>query len=217
MLRVDKLDKSLSLLVKYTLTPLSAPCESLAQRPVCCQDKECKQELPFTSSRQCIGTMDTRLYSAECKDSGQWITNQCCWQSENSVHANIVWLTLVCAQLLLLCMNTYCLWVGQRPEPVVVLLSCCIPQAQVYWFPINHHVGWVVVEAVGRVSKLSILCFSNFLWDKFSEEINVLIHFSTDCWPSPWLSCSWEVCLCECYLHCGDVLSREGIGSVADE
>lgn len=23
--------------------------------------------------------------------------------------------------------------------------------------------------------------------------------------------------MCVCYLHCGDVLSREGIGSVADE
>ena len=91
MLRVHKLDKSLTLLVKYTLTPLSAPCESLAQRPLCCQDKECKQELPFTSSRQCIGTMDTRLYSAECKDSGQWMTPNQCWQSENSVRANIVW------------------------------------------------------------------------------------------------------------------------------
>lgn len=45
-------------------------------------------------------------------------------------------------------MCTYCLRVGQRPEPVVVLLSCCIPQAQVYWFPINHHIGRVVVEAV---------------------------------------------------------------------
>lgn len=47
-------------------------------------------------------------------------------------------------------MYTYCLWVGQRPEPVVVLLSCCIPQAQVYWFPINHHIGRVVVEAVKK-------------------------------------------------------------------
>lgn len=26
-----------------------------------------------------------------------------------------------------------------------------------------------------------------------------------------------SVCVCVCYLHCGDVLSREGIGSVADE
>lgn len=42
---------------------------------------------------------------------------------------------------------SYRLWVGQRPEPVVVLLPCCIPQAQVHWLPINHHIGRVIVKA----------------------------------------------------------------------
>lgn len=70
-----------------------------------------------------------------------------CGQSENSVLADIVWLMPLCVNALI---YTYCLWVGQRPEPVVVLLSCCIPQAQVHWFPINHHIGRVVVKPVER-------------------------------------------------------------------
>lgn len=52
-------------------------------------------------------------------------------------------------------MHTYRLWVRQRPEPVVVLLSRCVPQAQVYWFPIHHHIGRVIVKAVKEQAEIS--------------------------------------------------------------
>lgn len=44
----------------------------------------------------------------------------------------------------------YRLWVRQWSEPIVVLLSRCIPKAEVHWFPIHHHIGRVVVKAAGR-------------------------------------------------------------------
>ena len=108
-----------------------------------------------------------------------------------------------------LCVNTliytYCLWVGQRPEPVVVLLSCCIPQAQVHWFPINHHIGRVVVKPV-----------------EFIKYDRHLRHRTDGLTTSPFAdhfhdTAIFEQRVCVCYLHGGDVLSREGIGSVADE
>lgn len=43
----------------------------------------------------------------------------------------------------------YRLWVRQRAEPVVVLLSCRIPKAQVHRLSIHHHIGRVVVEPDG--------------------------------------------------------------------
>lgn len=52
-------------------------------------------------------------------------------------------------------MHTYGLWVRQRPESVIVLLSRCIPQAQVDWLPINHHIGRVIVKAVREDAEMS--------------------------------------------------------------
>ncbi len=43
------------------------------------------------------------------------------------------------------------LWVGKRPEPVVVLLSRRVPQPQVDGLAVHHHVGGVVVEHGGDV------------------------------------------------------------------
>lgn len=41
----------------------------------------------------------------------------------------------------------YRLWVREWSQPVIVLLSCRVPETQVYWFPIDHHIGGVVVKA----------------------------------------------------------------------
>lgn len=151
-------------------------------------------------SRQCIGTVDTRLCSVEGTDAflsirEQWITQNQCWVCDNSVHANSVKLTLVHTGQS--CTYTYRLWVGQWPEPVVVLLSGCIPQTQIHWFPIHHYVGRVVVEAVQRKVEISFKM----------KQLSTFFHFADH-------TLQFAV---KCSLHCGDVLSREGIGSVADE
>jgi len=44
-----------------------------------------------------------------------------------------------------------CLWIRQRPQPVVIFLSGCVPQPQVDGFAVHHHVGRVVVEHCGDV------------------------------------------------------------------
>lgn len=118
--------------------------------------KEQKQELFHflqRASRQCIGTMDTRL----CSVYTLYLTNE--RQRENSLCGDAVTLKLTGLHLLRLYkslwMYTYCLWVRQRPESVIVLLSCCVPQAQVYWFPINHHIGRVIVKAVKEYAEIS--------------------------------------------------------------
>lgn len=41
------------------------------------------------------------------------------------------------------------LWVGERPEAVVVLLACGIPQPQVHRLTVHHHIGRIVVKPVG--------------------------------------------------------------------
>lgn len=41
------------------------------------------------------------------------------------------------------------LWVGERPQAVIVFLPGCVPQPQVHWLAVHHHVGRVVVEPVG--------------------------------------------------------------------
>lgn len=43
----------------------------------------------------------------------------------------------------------YRLWVGEWAEPVIVLLSSCIPEAQVHWFAVHHHISRVVVKSMG--------------------------------------------------------------------
>lgn len=35
----------------------------------------------------------------------------------------------------------YRLWVGQWAEPVVVFLPSCVPEAQVDWFAVYHHIS----------------------------------------------------------------------------
>lgn len=45
--------------------------------------------------------------------------------------------------------GTYSLRVGEWPQPVVVLLPSSVPQPQVDWLPIHHHVGGVVIETAG--------------------------------------------------------------------
>ena len=60
----------------------------------------------------------------------------------------------------------YRLWVRQWSEPIVVLLSCCIPKAEIHWFPIHHNIGRVVVKAARRrldwVKALHIIAFVTF-------------------------------------------------------
>ena len=53
--------------------------------------------------------------------------------------------TVVCV-----CVCRYRLWVRQWSEPVVVFLSCRIPETQVHWFTIHHHIGRIVVKAGRR-------------------------------------------------------------------
>lgn len=143
--------------IKYDMDFSFPPCESLAKRPVCCKDKGADTELFHflqQASRQSIGTMDTRLCSVHALHR----TNE--RQRENSLHGDAVTLKLTGLQLHLLrlhqslCMRTYGLWVRQRPESVIVLLSRCVPQAQVYWFPINHHIGRVIVKAVREYAEM---------------------------------------------------------------
>lgn len=45
--------------------------------------------------------------------------------------------------------GTYRLWVGQWTQPVVVLLTSCIPEAQIDRLAVHHHVSRVVVKSVG--------------------------------------------------------------------
>ena len=42
--------------------------------------------------------------------------------------------------------DTYGLWVGEWSQSVVILLTRRIPQAQVDWFTINHHICRVVIK-----------------------------------------------------------------------
>lgn len=35
----------------------------------------------------------------------------------------------------------YRLWVGEWAEPVIVFLAGCIPEAQVNWFAVHHHIS----------------------------------------------------------------------------
>ena len=44
------------------------------------------------------------------------------------------------------------LGVGQRSEPVIILLACGIPEPQTDGLPINHHAGGVVVEPAASPS-----------------------------------------------------------------
>ena len=43
----------------------------------------------------------------------------------------------------------YRLWIGQWAKSVVVLLSSCVPKAQIDRLPIYHHVGRVVIKPLG--------------------------------------------------------------------
>lgn len=49
------------------------------------------------------------------------------------------------------------LGVGQRSEPVIILLACGIPEPQTDGLPINHHTGGVVVEPAVSPSLVFIL------------------------------------------------------------
>lgn len=83
--------------------------------------------------------------------------------------------------------------VGQRPKPVVVLLSRRVPQTQVDRFPVHHDIGRVVVKPGGGEE----------------DEVNSRVLWRFD--DSQSGDCSTPD------LHCGDVLPREGVGGVADE
>lgn len=39
--------------------------------------------------------------------------------------------------------------VGERPEAVIVLLACGVPQPQVHRLTVHHHIGRIVVKPVG--------------------------------------------------------------------
>lgn len=40
----------------------------------------------------------------------------------------------------------YYLWVGERPQSVVILLPCCVPQAQAHGYAVADHRGRIIVE-----------------------------------------------------------------------
>ena len=55
------------------------------------------------------------------------------------------------------------LWVGDGPQPVVVLLPGRIPQSQADWFPVHHHIGCVYVEPGNQHSTLRKAVFYGFI------------------------------------------------------
>jgi len=48
--------------------------------------------------------------------------------------------------------------IGQWPQPVVILLAGCVPQAQRHRHPIAHHWGRVVVEHCGDIFAREAIC-----------------------------------------------------------
>lgn len=60
----------------------------------------------------------------------------------------------------------YRLWIGEWAEPVIVFLPSCIPEAQVNWFAVHHHISWVVVKSVEERVEIN----------QFVREI--LLHFN---------------------------------------
>lgn len=89
------------------------------------------------------------------------------------VCAGLAWDKLILLQLYC----TYGLRIGQWSKSVIVLLSCCIPQAQVHWFPINHHIGRIVVKAVRGGIRNTLNCqhiwqiWLIFLWTLWTNFI----------------------------------------------
>lgn len=69
----------------------------------------------------------------------------------------------------------YRLRVGQWAEPVVVLLSSCIPEAQVDWFAVHHDVCRVVVKSMGKqcIKSLDLIYCSILLSVSFLRQVNV--------------------------------------------
>lgn len=121
----------------------------------------------------------------------------------------------------------YSLWVGEGPQAVVVLLPGGVPQPQVDGLPIHHHIRRIVVEtaetersasawalSLHRPGALSAPCCTpgaqtRATWapPQSPEELPAQA-------PTPSAPHLWTHPACS---HCGDVLSREGVGCVADQ
>lgn len=158
-MRVHKTRQIWTVLVKYTLTPTLSSLWVFGTEASLLSGQRVQTRAPFhflqTVYRyygyKALLCWVQRLCLKHYRPVNNSKSIQAKWKqclADTSLCTAVVW----DKRLLMLRVNayTYRLWVGQRPEPVVVLLSCRIPQAQVYWFPIDHHIGGVVVKAAGR-------------------------------------------------------------------
>lgn len=51
--------------------------------------------------------------------------------------------------------STHRLWIGKRPQSVIVFLPCCIPEAQVHWLSIHHHIGRIIIKPANEEFSIS--------------------------------------------------------------
>lgn len=121
----------------------------------------------------------------------------------------------------------YSLGVGEWPQAVVVLLPGGVPQPQVDGLPIHHHIRRIVVETAETERSASVWVLSPA---QTCSSISTLLHprnpdqghLGPTSKPrgasrtGAHTLCSPPLDLPAC-SHCGDVLSGEGVGCVADQ
>lgn len=79
--------------------------------------------------------------------------------------------------------STHRLWVGKRPQSVIVFLPCCIPEAQVHWLSIYHHIGRIIIKPAKEESpSVTVLWWPSHLYTEFKGVVNqerILQHSSS--------------------------------------
>lgn len=69
--------------------------------------------------------------------------------------------------------STHRLWIGKRPQSVIVLLPCCIPEAQVHWLSIYHHIGRIIIKPANEERpSVTILWRPSLLYTEFIGAVN---------------------------------------------
>lgn len=80
----------------------------------------------------------------------------------------------------------YRLRVREWPESVVVLLSCCVPQPQVHWLPIYHHICRIIIKPSEREREFGCLYVTG-QWTNTSTEHSEVEKWKETRWCSRWL------------------------------
>lgn len=79
--------------------------------------------------------------------------------------------------------STHRLWIGKRPQSVIVFLPCCIPEAQVHWLSIYHYIGRIIIKPANEESpSVTILWSPSHLYMEFKGAVNqerILQHSSS--------------------------------------